>query len=143
MTSQRPHDLVIVGGGMVGASLAIALANRGLSIALIEAHPPGADSQPSYDDRAIALAPNDPDALELRGTFRYLNYLLNLVPDAEQELSLAEQDLVASVRANPQQASALTTLDPDCDEETWKLRRLAPLARPIPTIRTPSRRVNH
>ena len=25
-------------------------------------------------------------------------------------------------------ASALTTLDPDCDEETWKLRRLAPLA---------------
>jgi 2-octaprenyl-6-methoxyphenol hydroxylase len=56
MTSQRPHDLVIVGGGMVGASLAIALANRGLSIALIEAHPPGADSQPSYDDRAIALA---------------------------------------------------------------------------------------
>ena len=25
-------------------------------------------------------------------------------------------------------ASALATLDPDCDEETWKLRRLAPLA---------------
>ncbi len=63
-----------------------------------------------HADRALALAPNDPDALELRGTFRYLNYLLNLVPDAEQELSLAEQDLVASVRANPQQASALTTL---------------------------------
>lgn len=56
MTPQRPYDLVIVGGGMVGASLAIALAGRGLSIALIEAHPPGVDSQPSYDDRAIALA---------------------------------------------------------------------------------------
>ena len=26
-------------------------------------------------------------------------------------------------------ASALTSLDPDCDEETWKLKRLAPLAR--------------
>jgi 2-octaprenyl-6-methoxyphenol hydroxylase len=50
------YDLIIVGGGMVGASLAIALADRGLRMALIEAHAPGADSQPSYDDRAIALA---------------------------------------------------------------------------------------
>ena len=50
------YDLVIVGGGMVGASLAIALAGRGLRLAMIEAHPPGADSQPSYDDRGIALA---------------------------------------------------------------------------------------
>ncbi|MGB5467438.1 MAG: 2-octaprenyl-6-methoxyphenyl hydroxylase [Sedimenticolaceae bacterium] len=50
------YDLIIVGGGMVGASLAIALADRGLRMALIEAHAPGADSQPSYDDRGIALA---------------------------------------------------------------------------------------
>jgi 2-octaprenyl-6-methoxyphenol hydroxylase len=41
---------------MVGASLAIALAGRGLRLALIEAHEPGAETQPSYDDRAIALA---------------------------------------------------------------------------------------
>lgn len=50
------YDLIIVGGGMVGASLAIALADRGLRLAVIEAHPPGTDTQPSYDDRAIALA---------------------------------------------------------------------------------------
>ncbi len=50
------YDLIIVGGGMVGASLAITLADRGLRMALIEAHAPGADSQPGYDDRAIALA---------------------------------------------------------------------------------------
>ncbi len=31
------YDLIIVGGGMVGASLAIALADRGLRMALIEA----------------------------------------------------------------------------------------------------------
>jgi 2-octaprenyl-6-methoxyphenol hydroxylase len=55
MSSQH-YDLVIVGGGMVGASLAIALAGRGLRMALIEAHQPDAESQPSYDDRAIALA---------------------------------------------------------------------------------------
>ncbi len=54
--TKATYDLIIVGGGMVGASLAIALADRGLSMALIEAHTPDADTQPSYDDRAIALA---------------------------------------------------------------------------------------
>ena len=56
MSGDRHYDLVIVGGGMVGVSLAIALGGRGLRIALVEAHVPDADSQPSYDDRAIALA---------------------------------------------------------------------------------------
>ena len=41
---------------MVGASLAIALRGQGLRIALVEAHVPDPDTQPSYDDRAIALA---------------------------------------------------------------------------------------
>ncbi len=50
------YDLIIVGGGMVGSSLAIALAGRGLRMALVEAYQPGADTQPSYDDRGIALA---------------------------------------------------------------------------------------
>ena len=56
MSEPTRYDMIIVGGGMVGASLAIALARSGLKLALIEAFTPGADSQPSYDDRAIALA---------------------------------------------------------------------------------------
>ncbi|MGB5641254.1 MAG: FAD-dependent oxidoreductase, partial [Sedimenticolaceae bacterium] len=56
MSAPACYDLIIVGGGMVGASLAISLANRGLRLALVEAYAPGADSQPGYDDRAIALA---------------------------------------------------------------------------------------
>ncbi len=50
------YDLVIVGGGLVGASLAIALSGRGLRMALVEAAVPSADTQPNYDDRALALA---------------------------------------------------------------------------------------
>lgn len=49
-------DLVIVGGGMVGSSLAIALSGLGLRMALIERAEPEVDALPNYDDRAIALA---------------------------------------------------------------------------------------
>jgi len=54
--NQTEFDLLIVGGGMVGASLAIALQNSDLKIGLIEAHALKTDSQPSYDDRGIALS---------------------------------------------------------------------------------------
>ncbi len=49
-------DLLIIGGGMVGASLACALGHQPLRIGIIEAVPFRSASQPSYDDRSIALA---------------------------------------------------------------------------------------
>ncbi len=49
-------DLAIAGGGLVGASLALALAPTGLRIAVIEAVTPGASGHPSYDERTTALA---------------------------------------------------------------------------------------
>lgn len=73
MTERRHYDLVIVGGGMVGASLAIALGGRGLRIALVEAHVPDADSQPSYDDRAIALAYGSRRIFEAMGVWPQLD----------------------------------------------------------------------
>ncbi|RMG38346.1 MAG: 2-octaprenyl-6-methoxyphenyl hydroxylase [Gammaproteobacteria bacterium] len=56
MNGQAAYDVLIVGGGMVGASLGLALSGQGLRIGLIDAHAPGDPAQPSYDDRAIALA---------------------------------------------------------------------------------------
>lgn len=49
-------DVAIIGGGLVGASLACALSPLGLNIVLIEAVPFRASSQPSYDDRTLALS---------------------------------------------------------------------------------------
>jgi 2-octaprenyl-6-methoxyphenol hydroxylase len=55
--SEPGHDLVIVGGGLVGASLALSLAPLGLRIAVLEAVAPDANaSHPSFDERTTALA---------------------------------------------------------------------------------------
>jgi len=53
---QTDFDILIIGGGMVGASLACALRETPFRIGVIEAVPLAAPSQPSYDDRTIALA---------------------------------------------------------------------------------------
>lgn len=51
------YDLAIVGGGLVGASLALALAPLGLRIAVLEAVPPASGpAHPSFDERTTALA---------------------------------------------------------------------------------------
>lgn len=50
------HDILIIGGGMAGASLALALKDLPLSIGLVEAVPYDAAAQPAFDARAIALA---------------------------------------------------------------------------------------
>jgi 2-octaprenyl-6-methoxyphenol hydroxylase len=54
--SATDYDLIIVGGGLVGASLAVSLAEQQLRIALVEAASYRSDQPPSYDDRAIALS---------------------------------------------------------------------------------------
>ncbi len=51
------YDIVIAGGGLVGASLAVALHGSGYRVAVVEPVPPQAESQPSFDDRQTALAP--------------------------------------------------------------------------------------
>lgn len=49
-------DVAIAGGGLVGASLALALAQLQLKVALIEAAPFGALDQPSFDERSTAIS---------------------------------------------------------------------------------------
>ena len=48
-------DVAIVGGGMVGASLALGLRGLGVRVLLIEGVAPGSGAQPSFDDRTTAL----------------------------------------------------------------------------------------
>ena len=63
----KQYDIVIAGGGMIGSSLALALAPLGLSIAIVEAAPRAAESQPSFDDRSTALSRSTQRMFEAMG----------------------------------------------------------------------------
>jgi len=65
------HDVLIVGGGLVGASLAIALERLGLRVGLIEATPPG--SLPAvFDERNLSFAEGTVNALTALGVMQKL-----------------------------------------------------------------------
>ncbi|HEX4510990.1 MAG TPA: FAD-dependent monooxygenase, partial [Burkholderiaceae bacterium] len=65
----QPVDVAIVGGGMVGASLGVALAPLGLKVALVEAIAHDSASQPSFDERTTALSNGSRRILETLGVW--------------------------------------------------------------------------
>ena len=50
------YGVLVSGGGLTGASLAVALADRGMRVAIVEAVAPQSPAQPSLDDRTSAIA---------------------------------------------------------------------------------------
>lgn len=50
------YDIIIAGGGMIGSSLALALAPLSLRVAIVEPIARASDTQPSFDDRSTALS---------------------------------------------------------------------------------------
>ena len=96
-----PVDLAIVGGGLVGSSLALALAPLGLRIVLIEAVAPGAGeaSHPSFDERTTALA---------NGTmrvFKALGVWTSMEPEAApiRRIHVSEQGRFGSARISAEE----------------------------------------
>lgn len=65
-------DVVIIGGGLVGASLAAALKRSGLSIALVESQPaPSGNS--GWDGRIYAISPGNASFLADCGAWQHLD----------------------------------------------------------------------
>lgn len=69
--SPSHHDVVIVGGGLVGASLAIALDRTGLDVAMVEATPTGV-LPAVFDQRNLSFAEATVNALTALGVMQKL-----------------------------------------------------------------------
>lgn len=65
-------DVGIVGGGMVGAGLACALATAGLRVALIDRETPDSQTVAGYDGRASAVAYGSAQVLKGIGVWQHL-----------------------------------------------------------------------
>ena len=72
---EKAYDVLIVGGGMAGASLACALADTGMQIAILEAVPWKSDEQPSYDVRTISLSHGSRLIYESMGIWQQIDRL--------------------------------------------------------------------
>ncbi len=79
-------DLVIVGAGLVGSSLALALQGSGLSVALVEPRPPAPlPRDESWDVRVYAISPGSAAFLEAGGAWALLDRE-RLCPVTEMEV---------------------------------------------------------
>ncbi|MBS0556305.1 MAG: UbiH/UbiF/VisC/COQ6 family ubiquinone biosynthesis hydroxylase [Proteobacteria bacterium] len=62
MNRQGIHDVIVVGAGMVGAALALALAREGFDVAVVEPRAPAPwHAEDEVDLRVVALAPSSVD----------------------------------------------------------------------------------
>lgn len=75
MKASIKYDVAIVGAGLVGASLAAALKDSGLSVALIDAGAPQTPcaSSDEWDSRIYAISPGSRRFLEMSGAWQMLD----------------------------------------------------------------------
>ena len=76
MIPSMNFDVIIVGGGLVGASLAVALKHSGLSLALVESQPAptvGNSHTTVWDSRMYAISPGSRSFLEQCGAWALLD----------------------------------------------------------------------
>ncbi len=67
------YDVVIVGGGMVGASFALALRSANLRTLLVEGVSPDSAAQPSFDERTTALGNGSRQVFESLGVWQEMS----------------------------------------------------------------------
>ncbi len=68
----RQVDILIIGGGLTGATLMLALTDMGYSTLLVEAKPFSNRIQADFDARSLALAPASVRILQMLGVWSHL-----------------------------------------------------------------------
>ena len=67
--AERRYDIIIIGGGMVGAVLAVALGRTGMSVAMVDRADPDELTDAGYDGRSSAIAFGTRRILEAAGVW--------------------------------------------------------------------------
>ena len=107
LAAMQQFDLIIVGGGLAGASLAVALRDTSLRIALVEHQPP---KRPvGWDARVYAVSPANAGFLERIGAWRHL--------DAERVTPIRGMD----IRGDAGGKLAFSAYEAGVDELGWIL----------------------
>jgi len=131
--ASNESGVLIVGGGLVGASLAIALDAAGIAATLVETAVPRADAQPSYDERNLALARATVNGLDAIGVWRHA--AAQATPIRHIHVSRAGEFGSARIDADKQVVDALGWTLPARElgaallcrlDECTRLTRLAP-----------------
>ena len=134
MTSMKDStNVLVVGGGLVGASLAIALDKVGIAATLVETAAPRTGAQPSYDERNLALARASVNGLDAIGVWRHAG--ATATPIRHIHVSRAGEFGSARIEARKQGVEALGWTLPARElgaallhrlDECTRLTRLAP-----------------
>jgi 2-octaprenyl-6-methoxyphenol hydroxylase len=122
----KEWDVVIVGGGMVGASFALALRATGLRTLLIEGVPPDSMAQPSFDERTTALGNGSRQIFESLGVWSAM--AAEAAPIRSIHVSEAGRFGVARLDAREQGVAAFGYVVPNrvIGRALWQVLRESP-----------------
>ncbi|MDO9423727.1 MAG: 2-octaprenyl-6-methoxyphenyl hydroxylase [Methylobacter sp.] len=96
---QHDYDLLIVGGGLAGNCLALALKNTGLKIAIVEASSREQLHDSAAGDRALALAAGTVKMLEALGIWQSISQAATAI----KNIHISDQGHFGKVRLSAQQ----------------------------------------
>lgn len=96
---QQDYHIAIVGGGLVGASLALALADLPIKIALIDQVPPLTQVREDYDARSVALSHSSCQIFRSLGVFDNIQAFAQAI----DQVHVSEQGRFGFARITAQQ----------------------------------------
>ena len=99
----RQVDILIIGGGLTGSTLMLALANMGYETLLIEDKPLKSRAHSDFDARSLALAPSTVNILQMLNIWQHLKKEASAI----ETIHVSERQNFGSLRIKGEEDSPL------------------------------------